>query len=141
MKNLNYPIFYLTSSDIDYKGVLINKNIPKDIPVLVMIQNTGCKYCTLAKPEYQKLADNYGYYLRNNKPFEKLYQKHKKNIKKELVFVTTVNPKDVDSKIFKEIDKSFRGYPHFILYYKDKRYTYDGDRTSAALQKFIENKV
>ena len=38
MMYLNSPIVYLTDSDIDSKGDLINANIPNNKPVMVMVQ-------------------------------------------------------------------------------------------------------
>ena len=42
--------------DFDSNGNLINSKIPKNIPVLIMIQADFCGYCTKAKPEFEKFA-------------------------------------------------------------------------------------
>ena len=139
-KHLNYPIFYLNNEDIDSRGEVTNADIPKGIPMVMMIQSNGCHWCQKAKPEFQKFADKYGYYIRSNENFKNLYSKYKNKIQQEIAFVTTVNPDDVRSDVFDAIDKSFQGFPHFVVYHNGKRYTYDGERTADQLKKFI-NKI
>ena len=141
MKHLNYPIFYLDNEDIDSNGNLSHSDIPKNVPVLIMIQSPNCHWCKKAKPEYQKFANNYGYYLRSNPNYKSLHDKYKDNLIQEVAFVTTIDSEDVDSSIFNKIDDSFQGFPHFIVYHNNKRYTYTGDRTSNGLKKFIKSIV
>jgi len=138
MKHLNYPIFYLNSEDIDSNGKIINRDIPKDLPVLVMIQSSNCHWCQKAKPEFQKFANNFGYYLRSNDNFKNLYEKYKKNVNKELVFVATAKPDDVNSNLFSKMDSNFQGFPHFVIYYKGDKHTYTGKRTAEGLKNFLE---
>ena len=57
MMYLNKPVQYLTDSDVDSSGNLINEDIPTDQPVLIMLQAGFCGHCTVAKPDFQKFAD------------------------------------------------------------------------------------
>ena len=124
MSYLNKPIAYLIDSDIDAKGDLCNPQIPKDKPVLLMIQADFCGHCTKAKPAYQEFAE--------------------KNSGK--VFVATIQA-DGDQKGEKElgqriekIDSSFQGFPHYMLYDRNrKRFTHNGGRDVASLQKFVNS--
>lgn len=100
MKYLNDPVVYLQDSDFDASGNLINPNIPKDQPVVIMIQANFCGYCTQAKPAFQQYADQ----------------------NKGKVFCATIQgdgtekgEKELGSNIDK-IKKGFRGYPDYIKY-------------------------
>ncbi len=57
MKYLNTPIGYLEDQDFNDKGILINPEIPRNIPVVVMIQTSWCPHCTNSKPAFQEFAD------------------------------------------------------------------------------------
>ena len=46
-------VAYLQDSDFDIKGNIINKNIPDNIPIVIMLQAEFCGYCTKAKPAFQ----------------------------------------------------------------------------------------
>ena len=124
MSYLNKPIAYLVDSDIDANGDLCNPQIPKDKPVLLMIQADFCGHCTKAKPAYQEFAN--------------------KNSGK--VFVATIQG-DGDQKGEKElgkriekIDSSFQGFPHYMLYDKNrKRFTHNGGRDVASLEEFVNS--
>lgn len=138
MMYLNYPIFYLVKDDFDSDGNLINKNIPTEVPVVMMIQTTSCGWCTKAKPAYQKLADDHGYKINIDQT------KNNKNTGNELAFFTTLQPggkvkgeKELQYLIPK-IDKSFRGFPHYMVYYKGKRIPYEGNRSYEDLKNFLE---
>lgn len=121
MKYLNYPIYYLQMSDFNSNGDIINPDIPKDVPVMIMIQGNFCGYCTQSKPEYQTFAN--------------------KNINR--VFTTTIQADGTEEgekelgDIVKTIDSTFQGYPHYIAYYNGKRYTHTGGRSAEDLEKFI----
>jgi thiol-disulfide isomerase/thioredoxin len=105
MKYLNDPVVYLQESDFDENGNLINPNIPKDKPVVIMIQAVFCGYCTEAKPAFQKYADN----------------------NKGKIFCATIQgdgkekgEKELSSKL-KLIKPGFRGYPDYVKYKGGKR--------------------
>lgn len=55
---LNGPIAYLQVTDFDDNGNVINPDIPKDKPMIIMLQAKWCGHCTQAKPAYQNFADN-----------------------------------------------------------------------------------
>lgn len=121
MKYLNKPVYYLQRDDFDDKGNLINTQIPRNKPTMIMIQATFCGHCNDAKPEYQQFANNM----------------------EDRVFCTTIQA-DGNEKGEKElqqllniIDPSFKGFPHYIVYNNGKRHTYQGQRTSKDLEKFI----
>lgn len=135
--HLNYPIFYLNNEDIDSKGNVYNKDIPTDVPVLLMLQSNSCHWCQKAKPEFQKFGDKYGYYIKSNENFRNLHNKYKHKLQQPLAFVATVNADDVRPDVFTAIDETFQGFPHFVAYYKGKRHTYNGERTAEQLKKFI----
>jgi thiol-disulfide isomerase/thioredoxin len=104
MMFLNEPIAYLVDSDIDSSGNLVNEDIPKDIPVMIMIQAGFCGHCTNAKPAYQEFANN--------------------NVGK--VFCATIQA-DGKEAGEKELGKrlstflpEFRGFPDYRVYHKGK---------------------
>jgi hypothetical protein len=121
MKYLNKPVYYLVDSDFDRKGNLINKNIPLNIPVCIMIQAVFCGYCTVAKPAFQDFAIKY----------------HNK------VFCATIqgdgNEKgepELSNRI-KQIDPHFKGFPSYVLY-KNGKYVKSGDaRSFVELERFV----
>ena len=105
MKYLNKPVAYLQKSDFNESGELVNPNIPKNIPVIVMVQAEFCGYCTQAKPAFQQFAE--------------------KNQGK--VFSATIQG-DGDMPGEKElgsmlnvIDPTFQGYPAYIKFVNGKR--------------------
>jgi len=140
-KRLNYPIFYLKKSDINKKGEISNPSIPKNVPIIVMIQSSNCGWCIKAKPEYQKFANKFGYYIKNGN-YRNLYEKYEKNNIDNIAFVTTIQP-DIDDgfdeKTIKKIDNNFKGFPHFMVMKDGKKYTYEGKRTTNGIKKFISN--
>ena len=104
MMFLNDPVVYLVDSDFDSSGNLINKDIPNDKPVMVMIQAGFCGHCTNAKPAYQEFA----------------------NKNKDKVFVATIQA-DGKEPEEKELGKrlnsflpEFRGFPDYRVYHKGK---------------------
>jgi thiol-disulfide isomerase/thioredoxin len=100
MKYLNKPVAYLQDFDFDGKGKLINEKIPKNKPVIIMIQANFCGYCTQAKPAFQEFA---------NKNSDK-------------VFCATIQGDGTEegekelSKRLKQIDPNFQGFPSYIAY-------------------------
>ena len=96
MKYLTTPVIYLKNEDFDKTGQLINPSIPKDKPVIIMIQANYCGYCTMAKPDFQKFAS-------------------KSNGK----YVCATIQGDGDKKLYKKLKKiypQFQYYPSYIAY-------------------------
>jgi len=122
MKYLNKPVAYLVDSDFDNNGNLVNPEIPKDIPVLIMVQANFCGHCTHAKPEFKKLADE-----NNNK-----------------IFCATIQG-DGQEKGEKELGQrlsnmfhKFRGFPEYMLYKNGKFVKqHEGGRSSNELKEFV----
>ena len=126
MKYLNKPVAYLVDSDFDANGNLSNPQIPKDKPVLLMIQADFCGHCTRAKPAYQEFAD--------------------KN--KNKVFVATIQAdgqekgeEDGIGKRVEVLDSSFQGFPHYMLFWKGKRITHNGGRGVSDLEEFVNSNL
>lgn len=122
MSYLNHPVAYLVDSDIDQDGNLINPQIPKDIPVLIMIQANFCGHCTKAKPALQKFAE--------------------KN--KGKVFVGTIQgdgkePGEQElSKRLSNIYPTFRGFPEYVKYMGGKYVgNHEGGRSIEDLEEFV----
>lgn len=100
MNYLNYPVYYLEKGDFDSNGNIINPRVPRNKPVLLMIQAGFCGYCTQAKPDFQKFANDYS----------------------DKVFVATIQGDGKEkgeigiSDILPNIRKDFRGYPDYVLF-------------------------
>lgn len=121
MKYFNKPVYYLVDTDFDNKGNLINKNIPLDKPVVIMIQANFCGYCTVAKPAFQEFAHKY-----QNKVFCATIQGDG----------TEKGEPELSNKI-KTIDPQFRGFPGYVLY-RNGKYVKSGDaRSLVELEKFV----
>ena len=109
MKYLNKPIAYLQDSDFDVNGNLVNPNIPKNMPVVVMLAANYCHFCTEAKPAYQHFA----------------------NQTRGKVFCTTIQgdgnmPGEKElAKRLNKINPSFKGYPDYLLFLNGKRVNKD----------------
>ena len=102
---LDKPVAYLEIQDFNQKGELIGEGIPKDIPIVIMVQASWCKLCTSAKPEFQAFAD----------------------ATKGHVFCATIQV-DGERKAEKELGKqikvlkpTLRGFPDYLLYKDGKR--------------------
>ena len=128
MKYFNDNIFYLQRKDFDNNGKLINNRIDNEKLIMIMIQANFCGYCTMAKPDYKKFAD----------------------ANKDIVCMTIQADGDEEgekelSKILKNIDSSFRGFPHYVVYRGGNRIgTYEGDRSLKSLNEYIskiKNKI
>jgi len=59
IKYFQKPICYLQASDFDSSGNITNKNIPRNIPVVIMALSNHCGYCTVAKPAFDEFANSY----------------------------------------------------------------------------------
>ena len=100
------PVAYLEIQDFNKNtGSLTNNKIPKNIPVVIMIQSSWCGHCKTAKPEFQSFA----------------------NATKGKVFCATIqvdgqrkSEKEL-GKIVKTLKPSFRGFPDYLLYVNGKR--------------------
>lgn len=119
---LNTPIHYLQDSDFNSKGMLCNEKIPKDKPVLIMLQANFCSWCTKAKPDFQKFAEKY----------------------KDQVFCATIQgdgEEEGEEKLKDRIETifpNFSGYPDYYLFYDGKRMKKEiTGRSVAHLEKFV----
>jgi len=124
MSYLNKPVAYLTNDDFDAEGNIVNNQIPKDQPVLIMIQGNFCGYCTQAKPAFQKLAEKY--------------------VGK--IFCATIQGDGKEkgeaelSKRLNSVLPGFRGFPEYVLYKNGKRVKkHEGGRTMEELESFVLN--
>lgn len=105
MSFLNKPIAYLTIEDFDSQGNMANPSIPKNIPVVLMIQAGFCGHCTHAKPAFQQFADSH-----QGKVFCATIQADGKE----------PGEKEVGA-ILQKIDPSFRGFPSYVLFQNGQR--------------------
>ena len=100
MTDFTRPIGYLEDSDFDSQGKLVNPNIPKNIPVVIMIQASWCGYCQKAKPAFQKFA----------------------NQNQGKVFCATIQADGIRpsekalGKRLSSIKKEFRGFPDYAVF-------------------------
>jgi thiol-disulfide isomerase/thioredoxin len=97
---LTRPVHYLTDTDVDAQGKLINPAIPKGMPVIVMIQANFCGHCNVAKPAFQELTDKY-----DGKIFAATIQGDGKE----------PGEKELTARI-KTMKPSFRGFPDYVLF-------------------------
>jgi thiol-disulfide isomerase/thioredoxin len=57
-EDLNGPIAFLQLTDFDDNGNVINQEIPKNKPIVIMLQASWCGHCKNAKPSFQNFANN-----------------------------------------------------------------------------------
>ena len=124
MSYLVKPIAYLTDSDFDSDGNLINPQISKNKISMIMIEGNFCHFCTAAKPAYQKFAEA--------------------NVGKINCFAIQVDgdqPGEPElNKRIKIIDPTYRGVPDYIAYYDGKFLKkHNGGRTQQDLQSFVDS--
>ena len=104
-KYLNKPVAYLETTDFDKHGNLIASGIPRNIPVVIMLQSSWCPHCTSAKTDFQAFA----------------------HATEGSVFCATIQVDgDRDSekalgKRVKTLKPKFRGFPDYLLYKNGKR--------------------
>ena len=95
---------YLQVSDVAVNGndvILTNKHIPKNVPVIVMLQADYCHYCTEAKPAFQEAARLAG----DSAFFATIQADGNQPGEKEL------------ATLLQLIDKSgFKGFPTYVRY-------------------------
>ena len=100
MSELQRPIGYLENHDFNSTGNLINTDIPKNIPVVIMLQTSWCPHCTNAKPAFQDFAN-----------------KHKGK-----VFCATIQQdgeresERILGARLQQLKPTFRGFPDYLLY-------------------------
>ena len=104
-KYFDKPVAYLEDQDFDKDGNLIARGVPKDKPVVVMLQASWCPHCTSARPEFQAFADATAGH----------------------VFCATVQAdgefpsEKALAKRIKTLKPNFRGFPDYILYKNGRR--------------------
>jgi len=119
---LNKPVAYLVNDDIDEDGNIVNDLIPKDIPVLIMVQANFCGHCTVAKPAFQTLA---------NKNEGKIFCATIQGDGKE------PGEEELGERLSKLIPE-FRGFPDYVLFKNGKFVQkHEGGRSLEALEKFV----
>lgn len=125
MKFLNKPVYYLQRSDFDNEGNITNPEVPKNIPVVMMIQAGFCHFCEIAKPAFQEFA----------------------NANADKYFITTIQPdgevsgeKEIDP-ILKKIDPEFMGYPSYVVHFNGKKISHKGGRDVADIEAFAKNSM
>lgn len=95
---------YLEDTDVDSKGNLINKGIPKNIPSVLMIYASWCPACKACLNQVQEFAD--------------------KNQGKVCVLAIQADDQKPSvqalAKRIKSFYPEFRGYPTFLAYNKGK---------------------
>lgn len=120
MSDLFFPIGYLEEQDFKKNGDL-NSNIPT--PCFIMIQRSTCPGCRLAKPDFQKLAD------------EKII---------DCFTIQLDGEKQSERNLSKNIDKIYPDLeyiPSYILFLShEKRIKFSGNNNFENLKKFVETK-
>ncbi len=124
MLYLDRPVAYLQDTDFDKKGNIINKEIPKNKPVIIMIQANFCGYCTKAKPDFQKFADKNG----------------------SKYFYATIQGDGTEkgepelAKRIEMIHPKFRGFPSYVGYKNGKFVKiHEGERDVKSLEEFAKS--
>lgn len=122
MDHLNYPVMYLEVTDFDKDGNLINPQL-MNTPLFVFIMSSGCGYCTMAKPEFQKLA-NSGVV--------------------DCAVIQVDGERDTEKMLAPVVSKIYpgnlRGFPsYFIIDQNGTKRPYDGGRDAASMSAFVSN--
>lgn len=98
-------VAYLEDFDFNSTGDLINPQIPKDLPVVIMLQSSWCPHCTSAKPAFQEFA---------NKHAGKIF----------CATIQADGERESEKKLGKRVGTlktNFRGFPDYLLYKGGKR--------------------
>jgi len=93
-------VAYLENSDFNSEGRLINRDIPKGLPVVVMIFASWCHHCQVASPAFQNFA---------NKNSGKVF----------CAAIQSDGSRETEKELFKrikEIYPDFKGFPDFLLF-------------------------
>lgn len=104
MEDFNRNVAYLEDHDLDEKGNLICKDIPRDMPVVIFINAAFCGYCRQAHPAFQEFADK----MKGKVFCLSLQADGSKDSEKAL------------GKRIRNIIPGFAGFPHYCLYYNGK---------------------
>ncbi len=122
--HLNIPVAYLIDSDISDNGDLVNPEIPKDKPAIVMLQAGWCPHCTTAKPAFQKLAEENSDWL----------------------FAATIAGDGTEpgepvnqTKLQALTNGTFRGFPTYVGIKNGKKVVHNGGRDAESLKKFVKS--
>ena len=102
---LNKHVAYLEDQDFDLSGKLINPDVPKNVPVVIMMQASWCPHCTNAKPAFQQFADQY-----KGKVFCATIQSDGERASEKLL-----------GKRLEVIKPGFQGFPDYVLYKNGSR--------------------
>jgi thiol-disulfide isomerase/thioredoxin len=122
---LQYPVYYLEKSDFNNDGDLVNKKIPTDKPVFIMLQANWCPHCTNAKPAYQQFANR-----NEDKAFVCAIQ------------VDGTRPGEQNIKsLIRNIYPDFQGYPSYIVYYKGEKIPFEEGRSLSHLENFLQRLI
>ena len=115
-------VAYLEDSDFDKNGNIINPDIPRNIPVVVMMQASWCPHCNHATPDFDKFSE-----LSQGKVFCATIQSDGER----------ESEKVLGKRIKETIDPNFRGFPHYTLYNGRKRVNAEiSGRSVEDLKKF-----
>jgi thiol-disulfide isomerase/thioredoxin len=88
-------------------------NGPNEKPTFVMYHANWCGHCLTAKPTFKSLQTKY---------------------KSKIIF-KDIEQKNIDSSV--KID----GFPTFVLYAKNKKMEYQGDRSVNSFSKFLDENI
>jgi thiol-disulfide isomerase/thioredoxin len=102
-----YNLHYLVRDDFDNNGDLTNEDVPKNIPVLIMMQSSNCPYCVEAKPEFQKFID----------------KTNKNNVFCATIQTNGYKEKEEEIKLgshMQNIIPKHKGVPEYLLYFNTK---------------------
>ena len=125
LKEFNDNVHYMEDFDFDKKGNLINKQIPTDMLVLIMIQASWCKFCKDSKPAFQDFANQ----MSKNVFCGTIQENGHKKPKSEIPL----------GKRLKKIIPDFNGFPDYALYKNGKIINVKTtDRDVNSLKKFCE---
>jgi len=116
-------VAYLEDSDFDKNGNIINPDIPRNTPVVVMMQASWCPHCKHATPDFDKFAE----------------------LSQGKVFCATIqsdgdreSEKVLGKRIKETIKSNFRGFPDYALYKDGKRVNVEiSGRSVEDLKKFV----
>ena len=122
MDYMTKPVAFLETTDFDNNGIIINPNIPSDMPVFIMIQANFCFHCKNAKPAYQQFADNF-----EGRIFCTSIQGDSQNPNVRDIFKS--------GKIYK-ICPQFVGYPSYVVQYQGNIIQYNGGRRQEDLESY-----
>ena len=120
MSNFDYPVAYLEDSDFTKEGELSNKEIPTDMPVVVMLQSSWCGHCKKAKPIWDALKEKY----------------HGKQINNNTVYFKYINCEEDEGTADKY---KIEGYPTIKLVKDNEIIEFDAKPTEETLTQFLHS--